>query len=102
MVNKMNDLDRLEEDISELRSDMYSLENRVGHPPFFLVTWKDGKRKYVGAFDTEKSARNFVNSCRLKNGREFRKRSPLGDIDTWTIERYYVPEHIPVEPTFSD
>jgi len=96
----MNDLDLLRDDIIELSSKVDLLEHRVGEPPYFLVVWIGTKREYIGIFYTNQNVRDFINSCRLKNSDKFKKKSPLGKVDRYSIERSYIPEHIPIEPTF--
>jgi hypothetical protein len=102
----MNDLDRLESDVFELESKVTDLQYRVGYPPYYLVGITGRQRTYIGVFYCFKAVTDFINSCRLKSVRGsvhgFKKRSPLGNVDKYEIARFYIPEHIPIEPTFGD
>ena len=98
----MNDIDRLEDDVAILTMEVSRLQDKIGEDPrpFYLVAWNKRERVYLGVFHTEDGIKKFIESCMLKTGRGFKKRSPLYGVDKYTIERFYVPEYISVNPVF--
>ena len=86
--------------LEELKDEIYDLEEKVGNPPYYLVGLTDNKREYLGVFLTARDMDEFIDSCRLKGRRGFKKSSPIGKYNNFTIERFYVPEHVPVNPKF--
>jgi hypothetical protein len=88
-------------EIHELQRNVDNLEDKVGEPPFYLLgVREDGETEYVGVWFSERKIKLFIKSCRLKDNSRFKKNSPLGHYKYVTIQRFYVPDHLPIEPEY--
>lgn len=101
-----NDIDRLDSSISDIESEMWDLKARLSEleelrQPYYLMGWRGEEKECLGVFFSSKDMNDFIRSCRRKSKPfGYLKRSPLGKVDRWEVERFIVPEGIPVNPKF--
>ena len=104
----MNDVDYIERNVKDLEYDLNDaklelqrLEQKIEQSPYFLVGLKGCVRTYIAIFENYEQLTIFIKSCELKNRRfmNYRKNSPLYGYDGFLIERTFIPNNIPFNPT---
>ena len=97
----MNDLYKLEDrlDWLERRLDEHLAEYEPR--PYYLLgkRFSDGAERHIAVFSTEEGLMAFVDSCRRKRGKGYKKGTPLDGFDSYMVSRDYRPDFISLDPS---